>query len=136
MPVREEITYILVHDRMPYHRKIRGLSDGAFRLLIECWCWCGENVETNGVMPADVWATMRTPKARKDLLEKKLVKPVEGEDAYQIHDWLDIQRSAAEVEALRAQKSKAGQLGNHRRHHAAKGIVAPDCALCRKEKVA
>lgn len=128
MPVREEITYILVHDRMPYHRKIKPLSDGAFRLLIEAWCWCGEYVETNGHMEDDVWQTMGRPATRTELVRRGLV---EEHDGYvEIHDWLDIQRSAAEVEKLRAQKSEAGKLGNHRRHHVAKRVSAPDCPLC------
>lgn len=131
MPVREEITYILVHDRMPSHRKIRGLSDAAFRLLIELWCHCGENVVTNGRIEADVWPTMRTKAARKELLEKGLVDAREDGD-YEVHDWLDIQRSAAEVEAMKAKKSEAGKMGNHRRHHVAKRVIAPDCPLCLK----
>lgn len=131
MPVREEITYILVHDRMPDHPKIRPLSDAAFRLLVRLWCHCGEHVVTDGKLDADVWLTMGTTKTRKELLDRRLVE--EHDDGmYEVHDWLDIQRSAAEVEALRAKKSEAGKMGNHRRHHVAKRIVAPDCPLCLK----
>src|SRR4051812_15034236 len=108
MPVREEITYILVHDRMPNHRKIRGLSDGAFRLLVEAWCWCSENV-TDGVTDLDIWRTMRTPRARKELLEKGLAETSAG-GVVQMHDYLDIQRSAAEVERAKARKSVGGKL--------------------------
>jgi hypothetical protein len=128
MPVREEITYILVHDRLPNHPKIRGLSDGAFRLLIELWCFCGEHV-TDGVVEKDVWRTMRTAKARDELLAKHLVDRRPDGD-YEVHDWLDIQRSAAEVEIARAKKSAGGGLGNHRRHHVAKRVTNPDCQYC------
>lgn len=134
MPLREEITYILVHDRMPYHRKIRGLSDAAFRLLIEAWCWCGENIETDGRIDADVWATMRTQKARDELVRKRLVDL--GEEYVEVHDWLDIQRSAVEVEKARARKVEAGSLGNHRRWHVARRLRDPNCSYCLKGAVA
>lgn len=130
MPVREEITYVLVHDRMPYHRKIRGLSDAAFRLLVETWCWCGENL-TDGVIDADVWPTLRTAKARKELLDKKLVELRDDGTVY-VHDWLDIQRSTVEVEKARTRKSQGGRLGNHRRHHVNKRVVDPACEFCLK----
>ena len=131
MPVREEITYILVHDRMPYHRKIRGLSDAAFRLLIELWCWCGENL-TDGTVDADVWPTMRTAKARRELLDKKLVTQSDENGPVAVHDWLDIQRSTAEVEKARKQKSAGGKLGNHRRHHVNQRRIDPECEFCLK----
>jgi hypothetical protein len=134
MPVREEITYILVHDRMPDHPKIKPLTDGAFRLLISCWCWCGEHVVTDGHVETAVWLTMGTKNTRAELVRRKLVEEHDGH--VEVHDWLDIQRSAAEVERLREEKSKAGKLGNHRRHHVAKRIVAPDCSLCLKGVVA
>lgn len=127
MPVREEITYILVHDRMPGHPKIRGLSDTAFRLLIEAWCFCGEHL-TDGCIPDDVWRTMRTPKARAELVAKSLVRTVDA--GVEVHDWLDIQRSTVEVERARAKKAEGGRLGNHRKHHVNKRVLDPDCAYC------
>lgn len=130
MPVREEITYILVHDRMPYHRKIRGLSDAAFRLLVELWCWCGENL-TDGLVDEDVWPTMRTKNARKELLDKGLVVQLD-DGAISVHDWLDIQRSTAEVEKARERKSAGGKLGNHRRHHVNQRRIDPACEFCLK----
>jgi len=128
MPVREEITYVLVHDRMPGHPKIRGLSDSAFRLLVEAWCFCGEHV-TDGRIERDAWKTMRTPKARKELVDKGLAVTLEDGDI-EMHDYLDIQRSAAEVEAARAKKSAGGKLGNHRRHHVNKRVKDPNCDYC------
>jgi hypothetical protein len=134
MPTREEITYILVHDRLPNHPKIKVLTDAEFRLLIEAWCHCGEYV-TDGKIPADLWKTMRTKKARDGLIERGLALVTDKGDV-EMHDWLDIQRSSVEVEAARAKKSAGGTLGNHRRHHVAKRIVNPDCKYCLKGAVA
>lgn len=129
MPVREEITYILVHDRMPGHPKVRGLSDGAFRLLVEAWCFCGEHI-TDGFIPHDVWRTMRTARARKELADKALVDVTDK--GVHMHDWLDIQRSTVEVEKARAKKAEGGRLGNHRRHHVNKRVMEPGCDYCLK----
>lgn len=129
MPVREEITYILVHDRMPGHPKIRGLSDAAFRLLVEAWCYCGEHV-TDGRIDMDVWRTMRTPQARKSLIDKGLVD--EHETHVVMHDYLDIQRSSAEVEKAREKKREGGRLGNHRKYHVNKRVIDQNCSYCLK----
>ena len=31
-------------DRYPWHRKVRGLSDAAFRMDVSAVCWCAENL--------------------------------------------------------------------------------------------
>ena len=130
MPVREEITYILVHDRMPSHPKIRPLSDKAFRLMVEAWCLCGEHT-TDGVIAADVWRTMGTPAARKELIARGIAV-VRDDGAIEMHDYLDINRSSAEVERARSKKSEGGKLGNHRRHHVNKRVIDQNCDYCLK----
>lgn len=128
MPYREEVNYIAVDDEMPEHDKIEPLSDAAFRLLIETWCYCSRR-ENDGVMAEQVWKKRGTAKTREELEKAGMVEKLPSGE-YEAHDYLDMQRSAAEAKALRAVRSKAGKLGNHRKHHVAKGIKAPDCDFC------
>lgn len=130
MPFREEVNYITVHDEMPEHDKIEPLSDAAFRLLVETWCYCSRR-ENDGIMPAAVWLKRGTPKTREELEGAGLVAALAGGD-YEVHDYLDMQRSRAEIAALKVKKSEAGKLGNHRRHHVARSILAEDCSYCLK----
>lgn len=126
MASRDDSTYILVHDSIPDHQKIEKLSDGAFRLLIDCWCWCHRQ-RTDGVMPKTRWAKMGKPKTRAELLTEMAID--RGPDV-EFHDYLDWQRSAAEANAARTRSSVAGTLGNHRRWHVKTGQVAEDCPYC------
>jgi hypothetical protein len=128
MPFREEVNYIAVDDEMPEHPKIEPLSDAAFRLLVTTWCYCSRR-RNDGVMEEGVWLKRGTPKTRAELENAGMVKKL-SDGRYEAHDYLDMQRSAIEVAALREKKSNAGKLGNHRRHHVARGIKADDCSLC------
>lgn len=128
MPVREEVNYIAVDDEMPEHDKIEPLSDAAFRLLVETWCYCSRRLN-DGVMAASVWKKRGTPGSRKALEDAGLVTQL-ADGNYEAHDYLDMQRSAAEAAALRAKRSTAAKVGNHRRHHVAKGVTSPECDYC------
>jgi 5-methylcytosine-specific restriction endonuclease McrA len=48
--IRDRRTYIKLHDGMPDHPKVGTLSDKAFRLLVEAWCWCSRH--STSVVPA------------------------------------------------------------------------------------
>ena len=128
MPFREEVNYIAVHDEMPEHDKIEALSDAAFRLLIETWCYCSRR-ENDGVMTEAAWKKRGRPTTRQELEEAGLVEKL-TDGRYEAHDYLDMQRSAKEAADLREKKSTAGKIGNHRRHHVAKGVTAKDCPYC------
>ena len=128
MPVREEVNYIAVDDEMPEHDKIEPLSDAAFRLLVETWCYCSRRLN-DGIMTASAWHKRGTPKIRQELEAADLVTRL-PDGRYEAHDYLDMQRSAAEAAALREKRSSAAKIGNHRRHHVAKGIKSPDCQYC------
>ena len=104
-------TYITVHDGMPEHHKIEALSDKAFRVLIDLWCWCSRNT-TDGNVPESVWLKRsKTPKVRAELLAE-LVEP--RPTGVYMHDYLEHQRSKAEIEELRIKRSRAGSLGGKR----------------------
>jgi hypothetical protein len=95
---------------MPEHHKVEALSDKAFRCLIDLWCWCSRN-ESDGHVPESVWLKRTNAKARTELLID-LVDPCD--DGVIMHDYLEHQRSKAEIAELRAKRSRAGSLGGKR----------------------
>lgn len=121
-------TYIRVHDGMPDHPKIDALSDKAFRLLIETWCWCSRHL-TDGQVPRATWNRRGTPKVRRELVEAGLVED-HGSDGVVMHDYLEHQRSRAQVEDINDARREASIKGNHRRWHVGKGRTDPNCPLC------
>lgn len=131
MPTREEITYIMVDDQMPSNRKIAPLSNGAFRLYVEALCWCSAN-HKDGIITIRAWNGMGTKKSRLELTEAELIVQSPDGSHVEVHDYLDIQRSQAEIAAVKERKSDAGKRGNHRRHHVNKGIRDPECEYCLK----
>lgn len=104
----DDRTYIKVHDGMPDHPKIDGLSDGAFRLLVTMWCWCSRHL-TDGRVPTATWIKRNSKKFRQELLETGLAAEIDG--GVVMHDYLEHQRSAAEVADLRDKRRSAGSLG-------------------------
>lgn len=108
---RDTRTFITVHDGMPEHHKIEALSDKAFRCLIDLWCWCSRN-QSDGVVPEAVWKKRATPSVRRELLRDLAEQDTEGN--VRMHDYLEHQRSKAEIAALREKRSRAGSLGGKR----------------------
>ena len=108
---RDKRTFITVHDGMPEHHKIEALSDKAFRALVDLWCWCSRN-ESDGKVPASVWLKRATPSVRRELLRDLVEQGTEGD--VQMHDYLEHQRSKAEIAELRQKRSRAGSLGGKR----------------------
>jgi hypothetical protein len=109
---RDTRTYITLHDGILEHPKIEGLSDKAFRTLIECWCWCSKNT-SDGRIPAASWAKRGTAAARKALLAAGLAVTVE--EGVDMHDYLAHQRSAAEIEETKLRRQMAGSLGGKKK---------------------
>lgn len=109
---RDERTYITVHDGMPEHPKIEGLSDGAFRALVDLWCWCSRN-HTDGRVTQAVWLKRTRAGARRELVAAGLVHP-DGTDVA-MHDYLEHQRSTADIDKLRQRRAEAGAKGGRAR---------------------
>jgi hypothetical protein len=125
---RDDRTYITVHDGMPEHPKIEGLSDAAFRLIVSLWCWCSRQ-KTDGHIKASSWSKRGTPKTRRELLEAGLVED-DLTGGVIVHDYDQHQRTAAEIAEIKASKRTAGALGNHNRWHEGRGVIDPDCPIC------
>lgn len=106
---RDPRPYITVHDGMPEHPKVEALSDGAFRLLIDLWCYCHRN-HTNGRVPATTWRKRGTPRTRAELLAAPFaVNRPDGD--VEMREYLDHQQSTDDIAAARERKATAGRAG-------------------------
>ena len=112
---RPNWNYIRVDVDLTDHEKTDDLSDKAFRTLVEMWCWCGRKLNDGFIRDAK-WKTFGTEAAREQLLrvppgyEHGFAERVTG--GYQMHDFTGPdghQRSRAEVDEKRAQRSEAGK---------------------------
>jgi len=112
----DDRTYIRVHDGMPDHPKIEPLSDAAFRLLVILWCWCSRHL-TDGKINEAVWVKRGTAKARRELIAAGVVERID-EQTVSLHDYLEHQRSAAEVAELKEKRRLAGAKGGQARAQA------------------
>lgn len=102
-------TYVRIHDGMPDHPKVDGLSDAAFRLLVTVWCWCSRHL-TDGAVPAATWQKRGREKVRAELIAAGLVDLREDGSVY-MHDYTDHQRTAEEVNRIREARREAGRKG-------------------------
>lgn len=107
------MTWVNLDDKMPEHPKVDGLSDGAFRLHVAGICYCNRHL-TDGIVTVDR-LTRLIPKYKKAYLDELLARMVWIEiadsSAYEIHDYLDWNKSREEVESRRAVRSESGKKG-------------------------
>lgn len=106
---KDSRTYIRIHDGMPDHPKVDGLSDAAFRLLVTMWCWCSRHL-TDGRVPGATWLKRGTLKARGELVAAGLADLTE-DGSVLMHHYTDHQRTAEEVRAISEARREAGKLG-------------------------
>ena len=102
--------WIKVDVLLPEHPKVEGLSDKAFRALIELWCYCGRQ-HTDGLVSARQWQKW-PPRVRDELVAAGLADL--GADAgVTMHDFTGErdghQRSRDEIEELSAKRSDSGK---------------------------
>lgn len=121
--------YFTLTNEYPRHRKIRVLSDKAFRLHVELIADCNENKSDGHFTKHEL--NTRGPKAGKELIEKGLVIALEDGN-YVLHDYLDHQHSRVQIETYQANKAESGGYGAHVRHHEKKGVFKEDCAHCQQ----
>lgn len=104
-------------DQMPKHPKNIRLSDAAFRLHVSGICYCAQYL-TDGRIDRDAVALL-VPRFRRSALDELLAAPIwlDRGDHYEIHDYLQWNRSSADVLAERERRSKAGRKGAEKRWH-------------------
>jgi hypothetical protein len=104
--------FIRIHDSIDEHPKIEALSDRAFRHLISLWCYCSRNL-TDGHVAERTWKRLTSTKTARELLDNGLAEHENG--GFVMHDYLEHQRSRADVEDLRAKRREAGSKGGKAR---------------------
>lgn len=94
-------------DHMPNHRKVRPLSDAAFRLWVSSICWSNAN-KTDGFIIDDELEFVSDVKLPSDvvpeLVRRRLWEAAEG--GWLVHDFHDYNPSAERVHAEREQKTE------------------------------
>ena len=98
--------YVRVDVLLPDHPKLDGLGAAAKWTLVELWCHCGQRL-TDGFVREAAWRRFGTAPVRRQLIEHGLAHAVPG--GYQMHDYLEHQRSRAEVTAMKESRSRAGK---------------------------
>jgi hypothetical protein len=100
--------FFKLHNGFPEHPKAFELSDKAFRQLIEAWCYCSRNLN-DGQLTNAQFLKLFSAKSRKELLTVGFVKA--SSFGYEMHDYLEHQQSAEDVENRRNKRAAAGSMG-------------------------
>ncbi|MFE7954421.1 hypothetical protein [Streptomyces sp. NPDC057413] len=114
-------------DRFPSNRKVRLLSDGAFRLYVSAICWSAENLTDGVIKTAELRlvADVRASRTRaKELVEAGLFEVVEGV-GWKIHDYHEYNPTAEQVRADRAAKAARQQRWRDRKRGSAPNPEPP-----------
>jgi hypothetical protein len=98
--------FIRVDVQLPDHPKLDELTAAAKWTLLELWCWCAKNT-TDGFVRDARWKTFGTPPIRASLVKARLAERAPG--GYQMHDYLDHQRSLAEITEISEKRAAAGR---------------------------
>lgn len=108
--------FIRVDVLLMEHPKIEGLSDKAFRHLLDLWCYCGRN-RNDGIVTGRRWKTV-PPKVRDELVARGLADPIDTVGGCVMHDFTGTdghQRTRKEIEdASEARSEKARNAANSR----------------------
>lgn len=110
------MTWLKKDDRFPEHRKVRRLSDGAYRLHDTALCACARD-ETDGLLTEsdldDLQHSGRLRKYAPELVKAGLWEPVEG--GWMMHDYLDYNPSHAHLEVERERSRERQRRARERR---------------------
>lgn len=105
----DQRTYIKVHDGILDHPKVVGLSYAGIVTYLAALTYCSRYL-TDGFLPAAAVKKFGTPRAAfAEVVSAGLVEPL-GDD-WEVHDYLEHQRSADEVADLRKKRQEAGSRG-------------------------
>lgn len=126
-PPFDDRPFVRLDHGMPENPKIVGLSDAAFRLYVEAICWCSRQ-ETDGKIPAAMMRRLGKARSVTELVKGGLLDEVLGD--YEVHDYLEFQRSRDEIAEFRESRSDRGKRGNHSRWHVARRRYDPECEFC------
>jgi hypothetical protein len=123
-------TFVRIDEGYDEHHKVMPLSDAAFRAHVEAILWASRN-EAKWRIPKPVASKKWRAKVIAELVDARLFD--DSGDSYDVHDYLDFNRSAEEIAAFRESRGDAGTLGNHKRWHVARRRWDKDCSHCQEE---
>jgi hypothetical protein len=107
--------YVRIDVLLPDNPKLDGLSAAAKWTLVELWCYCGQHL-TDGHVRDAKWKQFGTPNIRRQLVEHGLAE--RNGSGYLMHDYLDHQRSRADVAGLKEKRAAAGRKGGNAKANA------------------
>lgn len=125
---RDDRPFITVTAEMPENPKVEPLSDKAFRLLIESWCYC-RRANNDGHIKAATWKRRGVPASRKELVEAGLMDD-DGQGGVIVHDYDWHQLTSVEIAAAKERNRQSGALGGHIQWHVKPGKKSPSCEYC------
>jgi hypothetical protein len=131
MAKKIELPFIRVHENMPEHPKVEPLSDKAFRLLVETWCW-SKRAGTNGHVRDAVWKRRGTAKSRAELVEAGLVED-DLTGGVIVHDYDDWQMTTDEIVEKQQEQSENASRAAHKRWHVDQKKPSDDCRYCQTD---
>lgn len=102
--------FVTLSESFTTHPKIVALSDRAFRLHV-CGIVYASHHRTDGIIPAAAVRHM-VPGHRKalgELCDRLLWVPLDNARYYEIHDFLEWNRSRAEIDKLAAARASAAR---------------------------
>lgn len=121
------MAWFKIDDGFHNHPKIYAVGNAAAGLFVRCGSYCGQHL-TDGLVPKAVAQGYGTSAEIRKLLDVGLL--VEKGGDYAIPDYLEFNPSKSDVDAMRAEKGRGGQRGNHERWHVKRGITDPECEFC------
>lgn len=133
------MSWLRIDDRIAYHAKTLRARNEAFGAWVRAAAWSAGNL-TDGVVPLDVALNIAPQRVWDRLLEVEYVDA--HPDGYVIHDYLDWNPSAADVEegrkAIFEARSAAGRKGGiqsavARRQQASKQLLQANEAIASQQ---
>jgi hypothetical protein len=104
--------YVRVAERLPEHPKVVAIPkrdrDAALGFLLRLYCYASRH-ETDGFVPTGFVLDADDTRLMRHLVKTGLVDKSRG--GWQVHDWLDYNRSKEEIDAIRKVRRAAGQRG-------------------------
>ncbi|WP_433426293.1 hypothetical protein ACQP1V_43225 (plasmid) [Microtetraspora malaysiensis] len=97
--------WVRIDDQFPVNRKVRPLSDKAFRLHVSALCWCNANLTDGCITTSELRyvSDVSSPKRyARELVDAGLWH--ETEQGWSVHDYLEFQASAEKIKEDRAAK--------------------------------
>lgn len=127
------MTWFKVDDSFHSHPKVLATSPAALGLWVVAGAWSSANL-TEGFVPDHALPRLLPDSAplARELVSNGLWRRERG--GYRFHDWIAYNPTRSEATAARDKMASGGAIGNHRRWHAARGVVDPQCAYCQEKQ--